>query len=346
MNATELDKTAWQIYRAALRSVTLPENVKVIENADESFSFSLTLTNEFSGEFSFHYKPSIGLIKLRMLSEKCEWEQMNKGQIADYITQNSAFLFACALLDNFYLEITECFDNLSKTPGLAVWHLLETATQSSKSAKEAIKKFSAEKAKKAERRILAWADQFNNDLPPRMLIAFFYPALHQDWKAAKECYENNKQYKSWRKMVAAAFDHLPLQLIERFDEASPNFDSYAAMPSTIALEHAALICGVDVSAVETRTLHNYRKASCGWIEQVGAGKAAEAAKKYAVNVGCELIEKYRLAYLLGDERPERFTFFEQHIIGSDNVENEIIQAVKSLEEKRAASANNGEPTLH
>ncbi|MCA1623907.1 MAG: hypothetical protein LC768_08655, partial [Acidobacteria bacterium] len=187
-----------------------------------------------------------------------------------------------------------------------------------------------------------------NETTPKLLIGFFYPRLYPKWKEAKDCYEKNKKFSNWRKIVATAFeeDKLPSDLIERFDETSPDFDPYAAMPSTIALEHAARMCDVDVESVGLRTLQNYLKESREWIERVGEKKAEEEVGKRIAHAIEDITMMFRVAYQMGTRPPiDRLSFFQRQIL-VDGFEEDLMNAIKKFEDQRTSSENEGETYLH
>ena len=66
-----------------------------------------------------------------------------------------------------------------------------------------------------------------------------YKAVYPIWKEAKKIYKQNRNRKNWRAMVKVEYPDLPDNLIERLADS----DSYRAIPSNIALEHAAQLCG-------------------------------------------------------------------------------------------------------
>ncbi len=123
--------------------------------------------------------------------------------------------------------------------------------------------------------------------PAFNLVSFYYDELLSQWKAAKEVYKANKNFRNWEKMLAASFEDLPTDLLQKLGDP----DNYSSMPSTIALEHAARICGIKPNSVVLRTLQNYSEKSRKWINKEGAEKAigifvkhkVEAIKKEIIN---------------------------------------------------------------
>lgn len=101
--------------------------------------------------------------------------------------------------------------------------------------------------------------------PSFTLLHGFYTRLKPIWEEAKSCYKRNRTSPKWREMVRAACDspevELPSDLINRLDAKRGFFDSYKAMPSALALEHAARLCGARPNAYNTRRLHEFLKKS-------------------------------------------------------------------------------------
>lgn len=347
----DLDKKAWEIFSKALDYIEFPEYVTVNKKEDGSFSFLLNLSNKSSGIGFFYYKPSIEVIK-DILTDISEEKIKYFG---NEFSQEIAYTFASAVaylwLKNFHLQLAESFLDLPEIPLLAMTTAMQEVIDEhneqrgisrqnwERNAHNSVKELIARKAQSIEARVYSESRNFLQFKAPRKnLIAYYYSTLHKRWKEAKNCYETNKKFNNWQKMVAAAFEELPAELIERLGDS----DSYTASPSAIALEHAALICGIDVESVGLRTLQNYLKESRDWIEQVGEEKAREAAGKYLGYTLDQVIETYRVSYLLGKKPPmEKFTFLEKELL-ADGFEDKLILAFKKNEDERANSEKQGE----
>lgn len=347
----DLDKKAWEVFRNALANVDLPSYVTVNENEDGSFSFLLTLTHKNSGYGLFYYKPSIEVIK-GILTD------LSKGKInvfGERLSQKIAGTFATSVayswLNNFHLEFAISFLDLPKIPLLTLLismqetldeygeQRLGLTKERENDAHAQVKELIARKARSIEARIYSESKEFLKlKSAQKKLIAYFYPSLHKKWKEAKNCYETNKNFKNWQKMVEVAFEELPVELIERLSDA----DSYTASPSAIALEHAALICGIDVQSVGLRTLQNYLKESRQWIKQVGEEKADDEAKKYLDQTVEQLVQSFHIAYLMGAEVPkEKLTFIEKELL-TDDFEKNLIRVIKKFEDEMVNSEKQGE----
>jgi hypothetical protein len=347
----DLDKKAWEVFRRALDCVNFPSYVTVNKNEDGSFSFLLNLFNKDSGSGFFYYKPSIEIIK-RMLTT---FSEKKNGSLPETFYKEFAPMQAAAIaelwLKNFHLDLAESFLDLPEIPLLSMSMMMqETLDECDKQlgrpkqdwktdSREYVKKLIAKKTRRIEARVYSEGRRFlQMKAPKKHLIAYFYPGLHKKWKEAKDCYERNKKFNNWQKMVVAAFDELPVELIERLGDP----DTYNASPSAIALEHAALICGIDVQSVGLRTLQNYLKESRDWIEQVGEEKAGDEAKKYLDHTLEQLAATYHVAYLTGETVPKReLTFFEKELL-TDNLEDTLIRAIKKFEEEESNSENTEE----
>lgn len=352
----DLDKKAWEVFREALDYVDLPIYVTVNKNENGSISFLLNLCNKSSGIGFFYYKPSIEIIKDILTTHT---SKKNINVFGEEFSQEMASAFATAVayswLKNFHLELAENFLDLPKIPLLTLSiSMQETIDECEKrrsnstmnwenDAHESVKALIARKTRSIEARVYSESRRFLElKSAQKKLIGYFYPSLHKKWKEAKNCYETNKKFNNWKKMVAAAFEELPIELIERLGDA----DSYTASPSAIALEHAALICGIDVQSVGLRTLQNYLKESREWIEQVGEEMASEEAGKYFNHTLKQLVESFRYAYLMGKEVPkEGLTFFEKELL-TDGFEDDLIRAIKKIEDEKANSENEGEMYFH
>lgn len=114
-------------------------------------------------------------------------------------------------------------------------------------------KKSALNARKARVDLLALREHYANALP---LIT-----------EAKKCYQQNKKNSRWKAMIQAGYPDLPPDLINRLS----NPDPYDSMPSTIALEFAARLCGIPADTYKPRTLWEYLARSKALSEKVPAG---------------------------------------------------------------------------
>lgn len=92
-----------------------------------------------------------------------------------------------------------------------------------------------------------------------------YHYLKPIWDEAKDCYKRNRESARWREIVKAACNdeelELPPDLINRLDGKGANSDSYSSMPSELALEHAARLCGARANQYKPRTLQDHLKES-------------------------------------------------------------------------------------
>jgi hypothetical protein len=104
------------------------------------------------------------------------------------------------------------------------------------------------------------------------LLAMVWEELHPVWKTAKQRFTRNKKNKLWAQMIQASFskenlpldlEELPLDLIKRLG----NRDNYSAMPSSIALEHAAHFLGFPPNAHSGRTLEKHLQESKKWLRE-------------------------------------------------------------------------------
>lgn len=322
----DLDKKAWEIFRTALKFVELPEDITVNENEDGSISFLLKFSSENSGVGSFIYTPSIQHVKELLTLEKPEDSDI-PDKLHEFLMQDDALAFAVLWIRNFPIELAECFYSLPDVPLFAflitrqvMMEQRDKQTVASALRKKIdvnlyVKAIISEKIQRLKERIYDESKLFYRvNEPHKELFNFYYSDFYKKWKKAKECYDLNKGFDNRQKIVAVAFPELPPDLIECFDETSPNYDNYMATPSNIALKHAARMCGIDES-LETRTLHNYLLASKKWAKSVGEEDVKKAIEHRHFHALRNLTIFFRLYLESGIEPPtECLTFYEKQLI--------------------------------
>ena len=105
--------------------------------------------------------------------------------------------------------------------------------------------------------------------PPPYLFAVIYERLLPLWKDAKSRYKRNNDSERWREIIQAAYaeEELPADLIDRLDDKQEHTDAYDSMPSAIALEHAARVCGYKPNEYKTRSLQEFLAEGRKWIAE-------------------------------------------------------------------------------
>lgn len=98
----------------------------------------------------------------------------------------------------------------------------------------------------------------------------FYPTLLKVWQSAKRIYEGNSESETWRAMVKAKYpelsfdDDLLTRVSGKIEDLSDDIQASLAetggdhTPSTIALEHAARMCGASPYQYGVRHYHNLK----------------------------------------------------------------------------------------
>ena len=217
------------------------------------------------------------------------------------------------LLNNFHLEFAETLVHLPEISYLqvefamnAVWEQA-AAVHSGKSpdhqhAIELVDQLLAYFNRGRKARMLQGLFKEIERAKPRMhLLAPIYDSLLPVWKDAKNRYKLNRDSARWRQIIAAAYvePELPSDLIERFETHQLNTDSYEAMPSVLALEHAARMCGVTPYAYKTRTLQERLADSRKWIAEHSRDELLKEAEKFFA-VLCEKERTDELAERMRD----------------------------------------------
>jgi hypothetical protein len=97
-------------------------------------------------------------------------------------------------------------------------------------------------------------------------LASRYESLLKIWQEAKRFYQSNRKHSTWQDMIRKLYPTLPDDLIERLGRKGDS------TPSTIAIEHAARLCGAQRNQFSAR--HYFRlMADRGVDIESEAGKA-------------------------------------------------------------------------
>lgn len=331
MSEEELNKEAWRVYKGALEFVKFPANVSVKEQTNGSLVFGMQLSTPNSGKGVFVFEPDISLIK-EIVSLRNE--KSNKPfQLA---LAKAEFRFAVTMLKNFQIEIGETFDNLWRIPKLVTFAETADPTKPNRSKIKAgsqqifesrIKEFEKELNKKKESTKTRVENELKAALgiPDTNLIIFaiFYEMLHKVWTEAKTRYNRNKSDPQCREMIIAACGNLPPDLLEKIEnEAQGNDES---QPATIALTHAARICGMWQS-LGLWTLLRRKKKGEDLRKKAGKRETRKRFVEFIINNFAEIEFKKILARFLGEELAvEDLTFFQEYLedLPIKTLQNEI-----------------------
>lgn len=113
-------------------------------------------------------------------------------------------------------------------------------------------------------------------------LAEHYPVLLKVWQSAKRIYDQNSESETWRDMVKAKYpeitfaDELLTRVTGKLEDLPEDIQAKLAetdgdhTPSTIALEHAARMCGAKDYQFGTRYLHKFKPGKTK-TEQSDAG---------------------------------------------------------------------------
>lgn len=287
----KLEKWAWQVYSDALKIIELPSFVTINRKDDGTFSCDLLFSYQNEGSAFIYFKP--GTLPIKNILKMSTFGNELLEPFRKHIVYNHAKSLAYLLFKNLFAEMEDVFTNLLNFPYLVAGLGLSEVDDKYKKkltekSKKDIEKFLQGRNKITKNRIMNEiysAGKWNQ--PAFNLVSFYYDELLSQWKAAKEVYKANKNFRNWEKMLAASFEDLPTDLLQKLGDP----DNYSSMPSTIALEHAARICGIKPNSVVLRTLQNYLEKSRKWINKEGAEKAigifvkhkVEAIKKEIIN---------------------------------------------------------------
>ncbi len=300
----ELEKLAWEVYAEVLKGIEIPDYASIQRNDDGTFSCMLRLSYKEIGSSYVFFKPSIVILKdLLQISKGDKKMPVEFGKSLDH---SFAVMFAYLFLKNFFAEMKETIENLQEIPFLLPQLLMNEITDNenehkkfrSEQSKKNLEKFFESRKQRVKKRIEDEIQRAEKPKQPVMhLIDFFYKGLLPKWENAKDCYKKIKNLGNWEKMIAVSFDDLPKDLLLRLGDP----DTYLAMPSSIALEHSARICGIKPNSVGLRALQKYLQQSREWIKENGDEKADNEAKKYINKAFREVIASFTVADAFNEE---------------------------------------------
>jgi hypothetical protein len=284
----KVKEVAHQLLSEIVKTVEFPPYVQQLES-DGEFLFVCTLKSP-NGDAVLHYKPRQAA---EFLVRECAgWASVIRKRRElfpeDPGFEEEMFLISAKttiqmLLINFHNEFGElvgalprmAFEQLS-FGAEAIGHAKVKGHDVKLDWQAAIQRMEETLAHFTRGRRERWLRTLNrakNATEPALdLLSVFYDKVTLPaWKEAKDRYERNKDSKKWREIIKASCDDdsipLPADLINRLDGCAEDTDAYVSMPSAIALEHAARLCGAAPNAYKTRTLYGHLAASRKWFEE-------------------------------------------------------------------------------
>jgi hypothetical protein len=320
----DLDKKAWKVFRDALKNVELPNYVTVSEKEDGTVSFTLSISYQNGCSAFILFEPEIETIKKMLtLGSDDEMERVPY-EFAEEFGKRYATLVAHLFLKNFHIEIEETIAGLSEIPlimpQLAMAEMYSNSPSISKDKKverseqmkAALESLLEERKQRTKKRILDDIEKPEKPYQPaKHLISIYYEELLPKWEQAKLCYKKNKTFNNWEKMVAVSFEDFPTDLIKRLGDP----DTYTAMPSSLALEHAARFCEISDNSLGLRALQKYLQQSREWVGKVGKEEAEKEVAKHYHRATRQVIASYQVANLLGKKEVElnSYSLLQQEI---------------------------------
>lgn len=344
-NPEELEKEAWEIYTKALKNIKIPEYVTLNKKEDGTFSFVLAFSSKDIGKTHMDFRPSTDRIKhLLKLIDNIEGIPID---IRKKLNYSYAYGYAEAFIENFFSEIEETFSGLLQIPTLLRFLVINTSISDKnkeekfiyEQSKIYLEKLLEDRKQRTKKRIVDIVKSIEQKRRPVIhLIDFYYKNLLITWEKAKDFYKKSKNFDNWEKMIAVGFEDLPTDLLTRLDDP----DTYAAMPSSIALEHAARICGVKPNSVGLRTLQNYLQQSREWIQENGVEKAEEEAENYYRWTFGQVIMIYEAANSFDNKMPSLEKYSLLHQIIAQQAGESIKEVIAKNKAKKSDERNDNE----
>lgn len=294
-----LKEKAQEIFDSVMENTTFPSNVKV-SRKNKTWILSVSLKNSFGETGEFIYRPKTEALE-KHLNQLKKMNDVFEGEIGivEEIKENLAGAVCEGLLNTFHIEIEEAFQNFHKTAAFLMNQVMsksldqfskfhpiqkdvdseqdfpELANKSKIDVRNFIKERHANVLNLVEHiGTLNYAEGLHG--PHKRLIGYFYSNLLSDWKEAKRLYKQNKHLDNWNQLIIVAFPYLPQDLITRLD----NSDPYLSMPSAIALENSARMCGFYNNSLNLRNLQLYLKDSRKWIQECGEDEVVKESEKF------------------------------------------------------------------
>jgi hypothetical protein len=350
----ESDKKAWSIFRDALKSIEFPNYVDVSEREDGTVSFTLSISYEDGTSAFIMFKPGTKVIKeiLQLSNNLSDNNKIPNSSFEKEFEKRFAALVAHIFLKNFPVEIEETLGGLNEIPLIMPSLLMaeidshapnfskEKKAERIEQAKNALESLLEERKQRTKKRILDEIEMVEKPYQPaKHLISIYYEDLLPKWEQAKDCYKKNKKFNNWEKMVAISFEELPVDLINRLGDP----DTYTAMPSSIALEHAARMCGINDNSLGLRALQKYLQQSREWVKKVGNEQADKELKRHFDNAIKEVGTFYQVAKLLGKEN----VTFKNYSLLHKTIDKDWGETIKKIIAEKEAQNNDeqGESSL-
>lgn len=286
----KLEELAWQAYSNSLENSKFPDSITINKKDDGTFTFVFTLSDQYTGSASIEFNPSTQIVKdfLKRFSSDC---------------LPFAELLAEYFLKNFFAEMGETFSNIKELPLYLIelfmyknevkFKINDPKFDTPDKLKNRLQELLNKRNDRTKKRLLFEIQQVTEPFQPSVhLLGHYYETLLLDWEKAKDCYKKNKKFKNWEKMIGVSFEFLPTELIERLGD----LDTYTAMPSSIALEHAARICGIKPNSLGLRALQKHLKQSRKWIKEKEEALVKDEAKNHFLQAFKETSTAYYLAH--------------------------------------------------
>jgi hypothetical protein len=163
------------------------------------------------------------------------------------------------------LETETVFEGFAQT---ATKYIEERAGLGPPSIADGVRALSKTMADERKRFMMASIKAFGK--PQLGRLPELYPKLLKVWQSAKKIYEGNGEIETWRDMVKVKYpeftfdDDLLTRVTGKVEELPEEIQAKLAetggdhTPSTIALEHAARLCGADHYQYGVRHYHNLK----------------------------------------------------------------------------------------
>ncbi len=303
MSEHEAGALVLEAIRTAIELIKFPESV-LVEDDGEDIAITIKIQTEKSGALDVRYNPvsmvtyfaecadslleKIGKDKPDALNHQFKKVYVEAlahallSQFPNTVLDFHASLpdFSWAILDE-YLSCREPKEDKQSAP--PVRRLEEWLHQRSKTIRAAARNLGEGRQK-----------------PARHLIAHFYDVYLPEWKEAKAFYKRNWMLDNWPELVVITYRLIDVNLVGRLCDPDP----YLSMPSSIALEQAARMCGFRNDSLSRRTLNLYLKESRAWIEANGGEAKQAEIDKFFEQIAKDVNIQVWLAELAGDGAPE------------------------------------------
>lgn len=305
MSEQEVETLVLEAIRNAIELITFPEGVWV-EDRGEDIDVKINVQTEKSGSLDVKYNP-ISSVKYFVNCADLLLARIGKdkpNELNQEFRKQYVHSLTHSLLRQFHKTVLDFHSSLYELAFATLREYMEySAPQKSEQSEDTIApldQWFQDRSKNI--RSVARSIGEVKLRTAKHLIAHFYDLFLPQWKEAKAFYKRNKKLENWAELVVITYELIDIDLLSRLFDPDP----YLSMPSSIALEQAARMCGFQCDSLSRRTLNTYLRESRKWIETNGEDLKKAEVDKFFGNIAEDVGYTLWIAKLAGSNEPEEW----------------------------------------